>query len=179
MSHADVVTLRSQPQRHLFGVRRSLIVPGKFSNGPYTDLLFYNASEGIGQFWQTDGEGNISRVGVPNTDWLKTWSLIILGKFSNGRFTDLLFYDRAAGIGEFWSTDGEGNVSRIGTNTDWRKDWAMIIPGNFSGGRSTDLLFYEPTGLGEFRRIDEHGNDTLIAAHHDFRKNCSTIVNLF
>ena len=90
-----------------------------------------------------------------------------------------MFYDRAAGIGEFWSTDGEGNVSRIGTNTDWRKDWAMIIPGNFSGGRSTDLLFYEPTGLGEFRRIDEHGNDTLIAAHHDFRKNCSTIVNLF
>jgi len=70
----------------------------------------------------SNAEGNISRIGVPNTDWLKTWSLIIPGKFSNGRFTDLLFYDRAAGIGEFWSTDGEGNVSRIGTNTDWRKD---------------------------------------------------------
>ena len=157
----------------------SLIVPGKFSGGPFTDLLFYNALEGLGEFWRTDGDGNISRIGVPNTDWLKTWSLIIPGKFSSGPFTDLLFYDRAAGVGAFFRTDGEGNISVIGNNTDWQKDWAMIIPGNFSGGRSTDLLFYAPpTGLGEFCRIDENGNDTLIRAHHGFRKNCSTIVNV-
>jgi len=157
----------------------TLIVPGKFSNGPFTDLLFYNAGLGAGDFWRTDGEGNISRIGVSNNDWLKTWTMIIPGKFSNGPFTDLLFYDRAAGVGSFWRTDGEGNVSEIGTNTDWRKDWSLIIPGHFTGGQSTDLFFYEAsTGTGEFRRIDAKGNDTLIRGYHDLRKNWTAIVSL-
>ena len=157
----------------------SLIVPGKFANGLFTDLLFYDASAGLGEFWRTDGQGNVSRIGVANTDWLKSWSMIIPGKFSNGPFTDLLFYDRAAGIGEFWRTDGQGNVSRIGTNTNWRKDWSIIIPGNFSGGQFTDLLFYEPsTGTGEFRRTDGHGNDSVIRGYHDWRKSWTSIVSL-
>jgi hypothetical protein len=32
-----------------------------------------------------------------------------------------------SGTGEFWRTDGEGNVSLITSYTDWRQSWNIII----------------------------------------------------
>jgi hypothetical protein len=44
--------------------------------------------------------------------------------------TDLLFYDRDAGFGEFCTTD-EGNISLLATHDYWRPSWTQIIPGLF------------------------------------------------
>jgi hypothetical protein len=50
----------------------------------------------------------------------------VAGKFSNSAFADLLFYDPAAGVGEFYRTDGRGNISSIQNHTNWRKTWSII-----------------------------------------------------
>jgi hypothetical protein len=42
-----------------------------------------------------------------------------------------LFYD-AAGVGEFYTTNGQGGISQIGQHTNWRSSWSQIIPGDFA-----------------------------------------------
>ncbi len=46
--------------------------------------------------------------------------------------TDLVFYDRSSGQGEFYATDGQGGLAMIGaTDTGWRTSWSLIVPGTF------------------------------------------------
>ena len=155
----------------------AMIIPGKFSDSPYTDLLFYEPASGTGEFWRTDGNGGISRIGG-STDWRGDWTMILPGKFSDGPYTDLLFYQRESGIGDFWRTDGHGNVSRIGGSTDWRQDWTMIRPGTFApGGRYTDLLFYQrESGIGSFWRTDGGGNVAELMTATNWRSSWSIIL---
>ena len=60
--------------------------------------------------------------------WRTSWSIVTPGKFTDRAFSDLLFYDPAAGVGEMYVTDGHGGMSLIATNTGWRTSWSMIIP---------------------------------------------------
>jgi hypothetical protein len=155
----------------------SIIVPGKFSDSPFTDLLFYDPGAGTGEFWRTDGQGHVSLI-ASNTGWRSDWSIIVPGNFSGGKYNDLVFYERSTGTGEFWRTDGHGSISLIKTNTGWRSSWAEIVPGNFSGGSFTDLLFYDPAAsTGEFWQTDGHGNVSLIGANNDWRNDWSLIVS--
>jgi hypothetical protein len=121
------------------------IVPGTFSTDGSTDLLFYDPIRGEGEFYQPNGQGGMTRIGSTQTGWRSTWRMIIPGKFSDGPYTDLLFYDPLRGEGEFYQPDGQGGMTRIGsTQTGWSPYWHTIVPGNFSGGPYTDLLFYTP-----------------------------------
>ena len=61
-------------------------IPGNFSSGKLTDLLFYEPSAGTGAFWQTDGRGNVSQIvsyptGVPPG---KRFSLFKAASYSLG-----------------------------------------------------------------------------------------------
>ena len=51
---------------------------------------------------------------------------------------------QAGGHGEFYTTDGQGNLGFLKLNEGWRSSWTAIIPGNFGGSGFTDLLFYDP-----------------------------------
>jgi hypothetical protein len=93
--------------------------------------------------------------------WRTDWDMIIPGHFSDNPDTDLLFYGRASGTGEFYGTNG--SFSLIGSNPDWRQDWTIIIPGHFSDSPYTDPLFYDAsTGTGDFWRTGGHGNVSQI-----------------
>jgi hypothetical protein len=154
------------PSHRNWNTQWTHIVPGLFSNSSFQDLLFYSRAEGVGEFWHSDGTGNITRLGVPNTGWRKTWSLIVPGKFSSGPWTDLLFYDPGALTGEFWRADGEGNIELIGSNNDWNANWTHIVPGKFSDGFYTDLLFYAAsTGMASIWSPDGEGNISLVSSH--------------
>src|SRR5262249_14772116 len=156
---------------------------GPSLGAPLTDLLFYDATNGIGAFFVNDGVGRI-RLLKEHTNWRQTWTRIVPGNFGGapGRFpgrnyTDLLFYEAASGTLEFYATDGTGNLTDgrgnfrpLGQHTT-RGSWAQIIPGNFGGtsGR-TDLLFYDPSdGSVEFHTTDGSGRMPLLQTHTGLR----------
>ena len=79
--------------------------------------------------------------------------------------------------GEFYTTDGSGNISLLRRHIRWRQSWSLIIPGNFGGDGSTDLLFYDPTtGEGEFYTTDGSGNISLLRNHGGWRTTWSLII---
>lgn len=98
--------------------------------------------------------------------------------FLNGALgqSDLLFYDPTAGEGEFYTTDGSGNIGFLSGSDGWRRTWSIIVPGNFNGDGYTDLLFYDPTaGEGEFYSTDGSGNVRLMRASDGWRRTWSII----
>ncbi len=146
--------------------------------GGNNSLLFYDRTAGHGEFYRVDGKGGIS-LAAKHTNWHKTWSLIVPGYFlkSAGGFgyNSLLFYDRAAGHGEFFATDGKGGISLVAKHTDWRKSWNIILKRGASSPNS--LLFYDrAAGHGEFYAVDGNGNLSLTAKHTDWSKSWDVIL---
>ena len=161
-----------------------LIIPGnfkvlrnEFSNGPFTDLLFYDRETGTAEIYATDGSAGLTFV-KRYTNWRKSWTRIIPGDFSAGElyYTDLLFYDRTAGEGVFYSTDGAGGLGFLKKYDNWRKTWAEIVPGNFGGTDHSDLLFYDSNGTGEFYTTDGSGNLARLRFYNNWRKTWSGII---
>ncbi|MFD4559450.1 hypothetical protein ACFWP5_34895 [Streptomyces sp. NPDC058469] len=114
---------------HDFG---TFVVPGNFGSGSgYTDLFCYNAGAGVGEFVATDGEGHLSSFGFRN-DLPTTWSRIAPGNFGGPHgLTDLLVYDATQQQIKFFSTNGQGGLSDLGSPTSQKPFLARIIPGVF------------------------------------------------
>lgn len=72
--------------------------------------------------------------------------MILSGNFAEGSGSDLLFYDRAAGWGEFYRNLGEARLTQMRAFDNWRKTWSQIVVGDFGGNGWADLLFYERPG---------------------------------
>jgi hypothetical protein len=90
---------------------------------------------------------------------------------------DLLFYDSAAGDGEFYANVGHGRVTFLDAHRTWRTTWTHIVPGNFGGGGFTDLLFYDAaSGDGVFYRTDGRGGLDQLRSHPDWRTTWTYIV---
>ena len=154
----------------------SSIIPGHFGGNSHTDLLFYDAAQGGGEFYTTDGHGGVQRL-EGGTGWRKTWSSIIPGNFGGNDYTDLLFYDATKGEVEFYTTDGRGGAKMLGRHTGWRKTWSSIIPGHFGGDSHTDLLLYDATkGEVEFYTTDGRGGAKMLGRHTGWRKTWSSII---
>src|SRR3954453_174215 len=90
------------------------VVPGKFGGTGLTDLLFYDPTTGTGEFYTVDGYGGM-RLLQQYTGWRTSWTQIVPGSFMRATashsphgldLTDLLFYDAAAGVGEFYACTG-------------------------------------------------------------------------
>jgi hypothetical protein len=154
----------------------SIIIPGHFGKNVPTALFFYDRAAGEGEFYSTDDHYNIQLL-KQYTGFRKSWDIIVLGNFGrSGYFRDLLFYDRAAGEGEFYTTDGYGNLQLLKKYTGWRKSWSIIVPTE-QHGNSTDLLFYDrAAGEGEFYSTDGYGNIQLLKQHTGWRNSWSMIV---
>ncbi len=137
----------------------TLIVPMHFSRARHSDVLFYNANAGLGELYSTNGLGELNPIVRRYTNWRTSWSIIVTGSFTGTGFSDLLFYGRAAGIGEFYRVDKQGGLTLLASHTDWLTTWSQIVVGNFSRSGSSDLLFYEATaGVLECWTVDGYGN---------------------
>lgn len=135
------------------------ILAGKFSDDDGLQLLFYDAEARTGEFWAVDEHANLRLIRSNAGWWRSSWDTILRGKFSGNKYDDLLFYDKAAGTGEFWHTDGRGGVELFHSYTDWRTTWMGVKAGSFAYGSKYDgLLFYEAgTGYTEFYATDGNG----------------------
>lgn len=76
-------------------------------------------------------------------DWRTSRTVILAGNFADGSASDLLFYDRVAGWGEFYRGLGDGNLTQLKVQSGWRKTWYQIVAGDFGGNSWTDLLLYK------------------------------------
>ncbi len=137
----------------------TLIVPMHFSGARHSDIVFYNAGAGLGELYSTNGLGELTPIVRRYTNWRTSWSIIVAGSFTGNGFSDLLFYSRTAGLGEFYQVDKHGNLGILARHTDWLTTWTQIVTGNFSRPDSSDLLFYEATaGVLECWTVDGYGN---------------------
>ena len=155
------------------------ILPGNFSQGNYTDLLFYDKSNGEAKFYLTESSGDIRKIGDTHKNWRKSWHIMVSGNFNGSSLSDLLFYDKLKGEAEFYSTSGNGDIRRIGkTLKGWRKTWDMIIPGDFGGNGYSDLLLYDrKKGEAEFYTVMPGGNLVRMGGtHRNWRKSWYKII---
>jgi hypothetical protein len=146
------------------------------------DLLFYDPAAGTGEFYRTkevvaQGELRIELVLLrTHTTWRPSWTQIVPGHFGGDGVTDLLFYEAATGLGEFYSVNAQGQIKLLKQHTNWRTSWRQIVPGNFGGSGFTDLLFYDPhSGTGEFYATD-NGRLQLLRTHTGWRPTWAAIV---
>lgn len=99
----DLVASQSMPTA-------TTIVPGSFGGSGFTNLLFYDETTGRATFQDLGPEGWSS---LEDYVWGRNWDITVPGNFwmadpdqdqhfPDGAFTDLLFYDRMNGHGEFY-----------------------------------------------------------------------------
>jgi hypothetical protein len=152
----------------VFDRRWNQIIVGPFGKSG-AQLLFYDATTGVGEFFGLDANGNL-RLLKQNTGWRTSWTQIISGKFSSDDGLQLLFYDAAANTGEFYAVDNNAGLRRLRTITTFRSSWNAIIRGKFSDNKFDDLLFYDrAAGTGEFWHTDGKGGISLFSSHTNWR----------
>lgn len=120
------------------------IIPGQFGGtSGRTDLYLYDPTLGESYFFATNGQGGIQPIGAAHTGLRRSWR-IIPGRFRDAStWTDLLHYDPASGEAQFYTTDGAGGLTPLGSlQTGWRRTW-QIFPVVPSASAKTDLLFFD------------------------------------
>jgi hypothetical protein len=110
------------------------IITGNFSSSQFDDLLFYDKGAGVGEFYKLDSNNGMTRL-TTHTNWRRTWQQVVSGQFlQNAAFDGLLFYEEGSGYTEFYSTDGQGQISQIDITLDnqWSLPWQVILAGEFT-----------------------------------------------
>jgi hypothetical protein len=75
----------------------------------YKLILFYEATSGMAEVYETDGKGNLN-LKKQHSGWRAYWTYIIGGEFGK---TNLLFYDAAHGVGAFYALSKSGEIEFI------------------------------------------------------------------
>jgi hypothetical protein len=161
----------------------TIIISGNFGGpGPFSDLLFYDPISGVGEFYSTDGQGNITLLRSYD-DWDTDWDLIVPGNFGGTATTgqtDILLYSRNRGVASFLEVAGAADINTLNTYTDWDTDWDVIIPGNFGGASTTgqsDLLLYSRgRGAGTFLEVTGQGKIDTLNSYNDWGNDWDFII---
>ncbi len=154
-------------------------------------LLFYDRNAGQGEFYDTDGQGNIALL-KSYSGWRTSWTQILPCTAAQSAGPNLFFYDsnagaaefystdflaNSSGLAQFYSTDGHGGISQLSSST-YSKGWTLIIPCRL-GATYTDLLFYDHNrGVGEFYIPDGQGGINLLSSHTGWRTSWAEIVSI-
>jgi len=139
-------------------------------------LLFYDRNAGQGEFYDTDGQGNIALL-KSYSGWRTSWTQILPCSVAQSGSPNLLFYDSNAGAAEFYSTDFQANINLLSSST-YSKGWTLIIPCRL-GATYTDLLFYDHNrGVGEFYIPDGQGGINQLSSHTGWRTSWAEIVSI-
>lgn len=152
------------------------IVAGRFTDSPYSALLFYEQSTGVAEFYSTDGGGGINLL-MHHEGWRQSWTHIVPGFFGNSKREGLLLYDQSAGFGAFYDTDGNGGIVLLEEQPEWRTDWTQIVAGRFTPSLRSGLLFYaQDAGFAQIYTTDGHGGISRLAEYDDWRTSWTKII---
>jgi hypothetical protein len=152
-------------------------VAGEFSSvSPFSSLFFYSQSDGVGEFYETDGAGGIAFLQahiMPNS-----WSHIIPGIFCKpGISSGLFLYDQQARFGTFYDTQGQGSLVPLSEYNDDHHAWTHIVAGHLTNSKFADLLFYDQAeGFGALYSANGSGGMTLVREYADWRESWTHIL---
>lgn len=151
------------------------IVAGKFSNSPYSSLLFYEHGTGYAEFYDTDGQGGISFL-QSHSNWRNSWTHIVSGIFYGTARTGLLFYDREAGFAAIYDTV-DGNLVSVREYSGWRTSWTHITTVAIPGSPYSGVVLYDQAaGHGEIHSCNGSGELQLIMQSDGWRKSWTHVV---
>jgi hypothetical protein len=170
---ANFQLLQSQPGWRLDWTN---IVAGRFSQSPYSGLLFYERPAGYAEFYETDGEGGISLLQT-HSDWRDSWDQVVPGVFSKSGFTGILLYDQVAGFVAIYDTDGSGNLIKLSEYGGMRTSWTHIVTVSLPNNDTSGVVFYDQAaGHMEVHASDESGSLTLLTSYDNLRTSWTQIV---
>jgi len=154
----------------------SVIVTGKYSNSPFSDLLCYERESGVAGFYETDGANGIQLL-QEYSDWRQSWTFVVPGVFGDSGYDGLLLYDQQAGFGAIYDTDGQGNLILLHEDPTWRKTWSHIVVAPFTDSPYSGVLFYDQSaGFGAIYETDGHGHLKLLEEYSDWRTSWTAIL---
>lgn len=188
LGQGDVYTLNDQGQvawiQHYPTLLRrgcTQVVVGHLGSSGYHDVLLYEPTAGVVDIYQVNAPGRLYLI-KSVTGVSKTWSQIVAANFgsdggSGGGWSDLFFYDAAAGLGEFYTTDGLGALNRVTSYPSLRKGCTQVVAGNFGGDGYADLAFYSPTdGVIDFYTVGKLGVLTLQKTQTNLSRAWSQLI---
>lgn len=155
-----------------------IIVPGYFQigGGGNTDLFFYDGGQGIGVFYNTDAQGNLTGWGGEQS-LNKSWDMIIPLTLGANSQTNLLFYSKKDGNAGIFRPDANGKLVKVREHS-FSPKWDIIVSGKFGGGTiNDDLLFYDRgSGEAKFFSVNHYGELELMSNVY-WRKTWHTIIS--
>jgi hypothetical protein len=90
--------------------------------------------------------------------WRTSWDLAVAGGWGQPGDSGLLLYDRAAGVGAFYSVTIEGRMIPHNNYTNWRTSWDLAVTGGWGQPADSGLLLYDRTArVGEFYTVSAEG----------------------
>ena len=139
-------------------------------------FCFTTALQALVSFMRPTASANLALL-QSHEGWRQSWDMIVPGDFGGDGNTDLLFYDRGGGVGEFYEVAG-GKIALLQTESGWRSSWDVILPLRL-GLDFTALVFYDRSaGTGEIYSTDGAGNTSLLKTYFDWRTTWKAIVPL-
>ncbi|HYJ08976.1 MAG TPA: serine protease [Polyangiaceae bacterium] len=136
----------------LTGLRKtwSLISPIDLDGTGTTELLFYDARDGFGAFYRTDGVGGLSEI-RHDSSWGHNWDQIVSGNLiPSTSERELVFFSRSLGLFRVYRTNTNGTIAKVGDNNSTIAP-TVLLAGDFEpdpAGRQELFAYVGPTRTG-------------------------------
>ncbi|MFT3945198.1 MAG: hypothetical protein QM705_15445 [Ancrocorticia sp.] len=131
----------------------------------YSQLFFYDADAGYGEFFVCRDDGGLQR-GSKISTLRKGCTMVESGSFCDGPWSDIMLHDKIACEGAFYRVNGD-TMTEVYAINNWRKNFTQIIAGKWSDSPYTDLAQYDPTTRElALRSLDGKGGITTLKTHN-------------
>ncbi|MFT3945197.1 MAG: hypothetical protein QM705_15440 [Ancrocorticia sp.] len=142
----DKGTGKLTPFKTLSGMRKSWthMIPGNFNGAPYDALYFYDADAGWGEFYMTDGQGNLTEGSNVQSALPKGCNAVVQANLlGDPNQNDVLFVKSTSEVVNMMEVSSPGGRPVRTSSVDWRYGITQVVPIAFSGSIWSDLLAYD------------------------------------
>jgi V8-like Glu-specific endopeptidase len=155
------------------GMRKtwSLITPIDVDGTGTSELLFYDARDGFGAFYATDGAGNLTEL-RHDSSWGRNWNQIVAADLIPSRpGPELVFYSRRLHSFHAYRTTTTPTIGKLKENSATTSAGDVIptvlVAGDFSpdsAGRMELFAYAAPTGRAFILRFADDGTMSVVSS---------------